>query len=220
MTEAKGGWRGSMRNEDGYPTGTSAVRSGFLSNYKLSHGWRRSSDELTTGLAFPVNAAANQAHLHLHLFSSYHPLCVFLLLGVCLSFSFPLLRISLYLTICVQSLSSRCLIVVVIVSVLRRSFRRTVRDTALSLPVLERAHGRKEATVGASLPRICIRGIYNWLLFILCQTKRERAAPSFYPLARDVHPPSLALCPSSPEESGRIKHENLGKNSASGNRCS
>lgn len=54
-------------------TGTDTVRNGFLSNYKLSHGWRRSAAELTPGLAFPVNAAANQTRLQSPPFSSFRP---------------------------------------------------------------------------------------------------------------------------------------------------
>lgn len=64
-----GGWE--AESEAG--TGTDTVRNGFLSNYKLSHGWRRSAAELTPGLAFPVNAAANQTRLQSPPFSSFRP---------------------------------------------------------------------------------------------------------------------------------------------------
>lgn len=107
--------------------------------------------ELTPGLAFPVNAAANQTHSPPFTLSS----SVSIQTSLCFFFAFPprFHRVKWRRSL---SPSPRCLIV--LLSILFHSFRLSLfvsihRATALSLPLLERPHGRKQRTtplVGAS----------------------------------------------------------------------
>lgn len=123
--------------------------------------------ELTPGLAFPVNAAANQTHLPPFTLSSSvssRPASVSSPSHLCsLSSMFdrsPLHPLPFFSSL---SLSPRF---------------HTVRDSAVSSASW--ASTRKEATNDSARRRfavtdlgICIRGIYNWPLFILCQVEKE-----------------------------------------------
>ena len=165
------------------------VRNGFLSNYKLSHGWRRSAAELTPSLAFPVNAAANQTRLQSPPFSSFRPatltrvslFVLFLSLYLCLSF-------------CCLSLSSSapiiCLYVHLSLFPLLRflsSFSSTIQPSFLFPPFsrlprrfvpwsfrflsarMEESKNSTRRRIAAGGLGICMRGIYNWAMFILYQ---------------------------------------------------
>lgn len=187
----KGGWE--AESEAG--TGTDTVRNGFLSNYKLSHGWRRSAAELTPGLAFPVNAAANQTRLQSPPFSSFRPAT--LTHAARLSIRSPPLSIplpiSLYLppSLPLSHHSSLCPSFFVpphplpihlppfnplpLFPPFSRLPRRFVPWSFRFLSA--RMEGSKNSTrrrIAAGGLGICMRGIYNWAMFILCRWNYHR----------------------------------------------
>lgn len=164
------------------------VRNGFLSNYKLSHGWRRSAAELTPGLAFPVNAAANQTRLQSPPFSSFRPATLTRAARVSLLVLFlsPSLA-SLYLSppaphhsylsmsipLCFSPSSSHSSFP--LFPPFSRLPRRFVPWSFRFLSA--RMEGSKNSTrrrIAAGGLGICMRGIYNWAMFILCRWNYHR----------------------------------------------